>query len=155
MTTPEMTHTPHPGSRLDSVATAAAQTAPTSVPDEQVGTVSGTFDFVVPTAEVLPALGRGYVVVLSAANPVLRVLPQDPLRRGAVVLAIDNDVYLGSDLDGVQQAAGGTAGTTAGYLPAGIAVPISAKNTWFAGATTASNVTTSSRVSVWIFLDDE
>jgi len=145
----ETTHIPHPGSRLDAVAQASAQEQP---PAEHIGTVTGQQKVVVPVAQQLPALGRGYVVILGPNNPVLRVLPQDPARRGAVILAIDSDVYLGDSYDGVQQAAGGTTGTTAGYLPAGIAVPVSSENAWFAGAT---NDTMSCRVSVWIFLDSE
>jgi len=146
----ETTHIPHPGSRLDAVAQAAS--AGTGIPETDIGTVSGQQKVVVPVAQQLPALGRGYVVVLGPNNPVLRVLPQDPARRGAVILAIDSDVYLGDSYDGVQQAAGATTGTTAGYLPAGIAVPVSSENAWFAGAT---NESTSCRVSVWIFLDSE
>lgn len=141
--------TPHPGSRMDATARAADQETPL----EEVRTVTGYDLPAVRTAEELPALGRGYVIVLGPANPVLRLLPQDPQRRSAVVLAVDNDVYIGDSKENVTAAqAAGTAGTTAMYLPAGIALPVSNKAAWYAGATTTG---TSSRVSVLISLDNE
>lgn len=144
------TFTPHPGSRLDAVDQAAQQQAPEV--HAEIGTVSGHPELVVPVAEQLPALGRGYVVVLGAANQVLPLLPQDPARRSAIVLAVDNDVYLAETRDGALAAAGGNTGTTAFYLPAGIAVPVMNRSAWFAAATTT---VTASRVSVMISLDGE
>jgi hypothetical protein len=105
----------------------------------------------VPVRDETPAQGNGGVIVLSNANPVLQLLPQDPRRRGAVVLAVDNDVYLSHSRDLAAFAQGTTTGTQATYLPAGIAVPISSKNAWYAAATTLA---TNSRVSVLVFKDD-
>ena len=99
-----------------------------------------------------PAQGNAAVIVLSAANPVLPLLPQDPRRRRAVVLAVDNDVYLSQSRDLAAGAAGTNTGVQAGYLPAGIGIPLDSKNAWYAAATT---VATSSRVSVFVFKDDE
>jgi hypothetical protein len=106
----------------------------------------------VPVRDETPAQGNGGVVVLSAANPVLQLLPQDPRRRGAVVLAVDNDVYLSNSKDIAAIAQGTTTGTQAGYLPAGIGIPLSSKNAWYVAATTTA---TSSRVTVFVFKDDE
>ena len=106
----------------------------------------------VPVRVETPAQGVGNVVVLSAANPVLQLLPQDPRRRGAVVLAVDNDVYLSASRDLAAFAAGSNTGTQAGYLPAGIGIPLNSKNAWYVAATTTA---TSSRVTVFVFKDDE
>lgn len=108
----------------------------------------------VPVRDEAPASGTGRVVVLSAANPVLPVLPQDPRRRNAIILAVDNDVYLSHshELAGFPGAVGTNTGVQAGYLPAGIAIPVTSKRAWSVGATTLA---TNSRVSVWIFKDDE
>jgi hypothetical protein len=106
----------------------------------------------VPVRVETPAQGVGNVVVLSAANPVLQLLPQDPRRRGAVVLAVDNDVYLSASRDLAGFAVGSNAGTQAAYLPAGIGIPLNSKNAWYVAATTTA---TSSRVTVLVFKDDE
>jgi hypothetical protein len=106
----------------------------------------------VPVRDEAPAQGNGGVVVLSAANPVLQLLPQDPRRRLAVVLAVDNDVYLSHSRDLAAFAQGANTGTQAAYLPAGIGIPIHSKNAWYVAATT---VATSSRVTVLVFKDDE
>lgn len=106
----------------------------------------------VPVRDEPPDQGNGGVVVLSAANPVLQILPQDPRRRSAVILAVDNDVYISQNRDVASFAQGTNTGTQAAYLPAGIAVPISSRNSWYAAATTTA---TGSRVTVLVFKDDE
>jgi hypothetical protein len=106
----------------------------------------------VPVRVETPAQGVGNVVTLSTANPVLQLLPQDPRRRGAVVLAVDNDVYISHSRDLAAFTQGTATGTQAGYLPAGIGVPINSKNAWYVAATTLA---TSSRVTVFVFKDDE
>jgi hypothetical protein len=94
-----------------------------------------------------PETGTARTVTLSAANPALPLLPADTTRRSAVILAVDNDVYLSSDPGQAMTAASSGGATAEGvfYLPAGIGVPW--QNTgvlWVAATTTA----TSSRVSV-------
>jgi hypothetical protein len=140
--------TAHPGSRMDATASAAAQ----ETPSEEISAVTGEPVPVVAVAEQPPALGRGYVVVLSDSNPVLPLLPQDPNRRSAIVLAIDSDVYICASRDDAAAAAGGTSGTSAFYLPAGIAVPVQNRAAWYAAATTTA---AGSRISVMISLDGE
>jgi hypothetical protein len=106
----------------------------------------------VPVRDEPPDQGVGNVVTLSAANPVLQLLPQDPRRRGAVVLAVDNDVYLSHSRDLAAFAQGANTGTQAAYLPAGMGIPVSSRNAWYVGATTTA---TSSRVTVLVYKDDE
>jgi hypothetical protein len=106
----------------------------------------------VPVRDESPAQGNGNVVTLSVANPMLQLLPQDPRRRLAVVLAVDNDVYLSHSRDLAAFAQGVNTGTQAAYLPAGIGIPIHSKNAWYVAAT---NTTTSSRVTVLVYKDDE
>jgi len=140
--------TPHPGSRLDATAQAAAH----EMPAEQIETPSGDPEIVVPVITVLPELGRGYVVVLSANNLVLPLLPQDPRRRSATVLAVDNDVYIAPTREAVQGSAGAATGTGAFYLPKGIPMPVPAKGAWYTAATTSAS---QSRVSVLVCTDGE
>jgi hypothetical protein len=86
-------------------------------------------------------------VTLGAANPVLPLLPRDSTRRSAVILAVDNDVYLTSDPGAAATAAAVDAASAQGvfYLPAGIAIPWQNTDRLFAAATTQA---TSSRISV-------
>jgi hypothetical protein len=106
----------------------------------------------VPVRDEPPDQGIGNVVTLSAANPVLQILPQDPRRRGAVILAVDNDVYLSHSRDLAAFAQGANTGTQAAYLPAGIGIPVSSRNAWYVAATT---LLTSSRVTALVYKDDE
>lgn len=106
----------------------------------------------VPVRNETPAQGNARGVVLSAANPVLLLLPQDPRRRSAVLVAVDNDVYLASSLELAQAAQGSAASTQAFYLPAGVAIPVVNKSALYAAATTTA---TASRISVLISKDDE
>lgn len=106
----------------------------------------------VPVRDEAPAQSIPRCITLSAANPVLPLLPQDPRRRSAVVLAVDNDVYIAGSADLANAAQGSPASPHAFYLPAGIAVPVDTKAaSWVACTTTA----TSSRVSVLINKDDQ
>lgn len=146
-------HVPAPGSRLDGAqAAAAAAVGDGQVPAEAIGEVSGETRYVVPIIAELPALGRATLVVLNANNPVLPILPQDPARRSAVLLAVDNDVYLSEAKDRAASVAGTATGTVCAYLPKGIPVPVAAKCAWWVAATT---VASNSRVSAIIGLDTD
>jgi hypothetical protein len=98
-----------------------------------------------------PALGTARSVTLSANNPWLPVLPQDPKRRDAVLLAVDNDVYVTTSREIAMEIAGGNTGVDAFYLPVGIGIPFGAKCAYWVAATTTN---TSSLVSVSIVKDD-
>lgn len=106
----------------------------------------------IPVRNETPAQGVGSCTVLSAANPVLPLLPRDPRRRHALVLAVDNDVYLASSLELAQGLAGAATGVSGFYLPKGIVVPVVNKAAWWAAATTTGS---SSRISVMVDKDDE
>lgn len=97
-----------------------------------------------------PDSGTARTVTLSPAYQVARLLPADPQRRGAVVLAVDNDVYLTQSEGLARDVAGGSSALQAFYLPAGIGIPIANQGQYWVAATTAA---TSSRVSVLIDRD--
>ncbi len=99
-----------------------------------------------------PAQATARCVSLSANNPVRPLLPQDPRRRRAVILAVDNDVYVASSLELAQAVEGSTTASDAFYLSKGIPLPVTAKAAlWVAATTTA----TASRVSVLVEKDDQ
>jgi hypothetical protein len=94
-----------------------------------------------------PETGIARTVTLSPNNPALPLLPRDTTRRSAVILAVDNDVYLSNDPGNAQRAAasGGAAAEGVFYLPAGIGLPWQNTDQLWAAVTTTG---TSSRVSV-------
>ncbi len=98
-----------------------------------------------------PAIGIGQCVSLSSAESVKPVLPQDPHRRHALLLAVDNDVWIAGSKEVAQAAEGSTAGSFAFYLPKGVPVPVINKGAWWAAATTTASV---SRISVMVDKDD-
>jgi hypothetical protein len=108
--------------------------------------------YVVSVRNETPALGTAYCVTLNANNEYLELVPRDPNRRNAVVLAVDNDVYICSSREVAAQAAAGTTSTLAFYLSKGIAVPIDSKAPYWVACTTTSG---NSRVSVMVNKDDE
>lgn len=140
---------PRPGGMVDSArqAVTAAQDSPAVTVANDNGPVTYAAVRVRPET---PDLGTARTVTLSAANEVLPLFGRDAQRRGAVVLAVDNDVYIASDHGLAWQAAGGNAAEGVFYLPKGIPVPLDTQaQLWTACTTTA----TSSRVSVLITLD--
>lgn len=108
----------------------------------------------IPVRDEAPALAVARCVTLSASNPVKLALPQDPRRRSAVLLAVDNDVYIAASKELGEEAAnsGGATSEYAFYLPAGIGIPVVSKAALWAAVTTTS---TSSRLSVLINKDDQ
>lgn len=106
----------------------------------------------IPVRDEAPALAVARCVNLGSANPVRLLLPQDPRRRRAVVLAIDNDVYVASSLELAQAVEGAATGSDAFYLSKGVPLPVTTKAAlWVACTTTGS----ASRVSVLVEKDDE
>lgn len=92
-------------------------------------------------------IANATTVLLNLSQPVQRLLPRDSHRRSAVILAVDNDVYVTSDPGMAINLAGSTTGVGAFYLPAGIGIPVESTAELWAAATT---VATNSRVSVLI-----
>lgn len=93
-------------------------------------------------------LATAMTVTLGSLNQWSLLLPGDQHRRSAVVLAIDNDVYLTHDQGSAISVAGTSTGTQGFYLPAGIAVPVESTAPVYVAATTT---TTNSRVSAMIY----
>jgi len=99
-----------------------------------------------------PALGIGQCISLSSSSGTVKlVLPQDPRRRHALLLSVDNDVWIAGTKEVAQAAEGSTAGSYCFYLPKGVPVPIINKGAWYAAATTTASV---SRISVMVDKDD-
>jgi len=98
-----------------------------------------------------PALGYAQCNLLGNANQTMLILPQDPLRRNALVLAVDNDVYLCSSKETAQAAAGVTSSSAGFYLPKSILMAVPSKGAVWAAVTTTSQT---SRVSVFVARDE-
>ena len=137
---------PRPGGKIDTARRQAQ-----SLADEPVAKQ----DYLVkgkPVAvdALLPDTGIAITVTLTVNNPVRLLLPRDTTRRGAVILAVDNPVYVAVDGNLAYQAEGSATSTGAFYLPVGI--PVRVGNTaelWVSATTTG----TSSRVSAMSDID--
>jgi hypothetical protein len=92
-----------------------------------------------------------YTVVLSATNPVLPLLPVDPEREDAAILAVDNPVVIAQSYEQAANPANTVANVPqpiGTYIPVGVRWPVKATGaTWVGLTTTATN----SRVSVMVF----
>lgn len=134
-----------PGGKID---TTRRQREAESLADEPVGQQDTLVKGKPVAVDCLaPETGTARTITLSPNNPVLPLLPRDTTRRSAVVLAVDNDVYLSSDPGQATTAAASGGATAEGvfYLPAGIALPWQNTDQLWAAVTTTG---TSSRVSV-------
>jgi hypothetical protein len=146
----DATHTTHDSALAKMEHNAAMEVHGTvAVPEESD---IETKTYVVPMVPVTPEMGLARCVTLNSNNQWLELVPRNPKRRNAVVLAVDNDVYLCSSREIAAQVAGSATSGLAFYLPKSIAVPIlSQAPYWVACTTTASN----SRVSVMVNDDSE
>jgi hypothetical protein len=88
-------------------------------------------------------------VTLSTQYQVARLLAADPGRRSAVILPVDNDVYVTGSQGLANDVAGGASALQAGYFPAGIGLPIENQGEYWAAATTSGT----SRITVIINRD--
>lgn len=137
---------PRPGGKIDTARRMAEQHPDKDLP------VAGTDTLIKGRPVAVDSLqaeaGLATMVVLNAANPVLQLVPRDTTRRAAVLLAVDNDVYIATSPQQATAAAaagGTTFAGVVGYLPAGIPVPWpSTAPLWAAPTTTA----TQSRITV-------
>lgn len=140
---------PKPGGLVDTWRKAQAALADTAT--EHVADNDGPVKYqAIRTRPEPPDLGTARTITLSAANPVLMLLGQDAQRRGAVVLAVDNDVYLSSDQGLAWQSQGGASAEGCFYLLKGVPVPVDAQAPLWAACTTTA---ASTRISVLITRD--
>lgn len=100
---------------------------------------------------VSPAIGYPQCYQLSSANSVALILPHDPLRRNALILANDNDVYLCASKEAAQAVAGTTTGVAGFYLNKTILMAVPSKGAVWAATTTNSGT---SRVSIFVARDE-
>ena len=142
---------PKPGGMVDTVRRQAAaeekQLAALAAAPEPDSI--GEYDAIrVRTEE--PDNGTARTITLSSANPVAQLLPRDETRRSAVVLAIDNNVWVSYNQGTAADLAGVTGAGSAFYLPAGIAIPFGNRAQLWVSPTTMAG---SSRVSVLVSRD--
>jgi hypothetical protein len=132
-----------PGGKIDTARRMAEQHSDKDLPVANTDTlIKGK---PVAVDNLLPTLGTAITVTLNSANPVLQALPKDTTRRGAILIAIDNPVYLTTKQNDATTAEGTADATLAGYLPVGVPVPVPFTDAvWVAATTTA----TQSRVTV-------
>jgi hypothetical protein len=134
---------PRPGGKIEAARRNAERD---SLADEPVAQQDYLMKGKPVAVDVLaPDIGVARTVTLTANNPVLPLLPRDTTRRGAVVLAVDNPVYIATDVNLAQQAVGSATSTQAFFLPVGVPVPVPYTAELWASATTTAS---SSRVSV-------
>jgi hypothetical protein len=143
---PESLFPPRPGGMVD---TARRQLAAEAAHLEQLaGQQAEAEPFTmtaVPVRAEPPDIGTARTFTLTAAYPVAQLLGADRQRRVAIVMAVDNDVYLTGNEGTAHDVAGSATAGQAFYLPAKIAMPIADQgNYWIAATTTA----TATRVSV-------
>lgn len=113
----------------------------------------------IPVRDEAPAQGTGRTISLSANNPVRPLLPQDPRRRRAVVVAVEKPAVICQSLD-LAQAANGAANTGSiegFYLPVGVPFPMLNKAAWWVTYTTtdAPGAGAVNHVSVLVEKDDQ
>ena len=134
-----------PGGKIDTARRMAEHNPDEDMPVAETDTLIKGRPVAVDS--IPPENGLATVVVLNSANPVLQLLPRDTTRRSAVLLAVDNDVYI-STSPSVANAAAASDGTSfegAFYLPKGIGVPWQSTAPLWAAPTTLAS---SSRISV-------
>jgi hypothetical protein len=147
---PEELFPPKPGGMVDTArkqaAAEAAQLAGYNAAVEGETGPSGQAYEAIRVRPQPPDTGIPRTITLSASYPVAQLLPADPQRRVAIVLAVDNDVYLTKAQGPAADAAGAaTSGGPLFYLPKGLMLPISDQDKYYVSATTTSST---SRVSV-------
>lgn len=97
-----------------------------------------------------PDIGTARTITLSSANPVLQLLPTDRSRRSAVILSVDNDIYLTQDQNIANSVYGAATNGQAFYLSKGLVLTVANQGELYAACTTTA---TSSRVSVLVSKD--
>jgi hypothetical protein len=113
-----------------------------------------------PAGKRKTARGVYTTFVLTANDPVQCILPEDPARVSAWVVALDNDIVIGGkgQVQVTQNTASGVPVPIGAYIPTGVfgdqrpaLFPVDDCNAVYAGITTTSS---NSRVSVAAFYED-
>lgn len=140
-----MTTTPHPGSAIAkaqefAAAEAARLGAAAAVPVPEPPAMTAVP--VTGTARVANADTAAYSTrVLSSTNPAVMVLPQDPQRYRAVVIASADTVYLCATREAAQEVAINGSVTAGALLPANVAVELFSKEQVWAANSSATTAT--------------
>lgn len=149
-----MTTPAHPGSRIDRTASAAAQAAPDlSAAEAHQADIASVEPNMLPVpVDIIGGEGAIWSTRVIPAGGAVRILPTDPMRRNAIVMAIDNPIVLCQTQELAQAAANTATGTpypTGFYLPSSgnNAVPLRARGEVWAANTSASATT---RVSILV-----
>jgi hypothetical protein len=113
----------------------------------------------IPVRSESPAQGIGRTAGLNANRPVLPLLPQDPRRRRAVVVAVEKPAVVCASVD-LATAANGQASTGSiegFYLPVNVPLEITAKGAFWVTytSTDAPGAGATNHVSVLVEKDDE
>lgn len=153
MTDPEEMFPPKAGGMVDTarkkLAAEADQLAAHNAAQEEASVNSAEVGAIPVRAEA-PDTGNIRAITLSGAYPVARLLPADPNRRSAVILPVDNDVYVTGSQGLANDVAGSAGAGQAGYFPAGIGLPIDNQGEYWVAATTTSST---SRITVIVNRD--
>lgn len=148
---PEELFPPKPGGMVDTVRRQrqAEQDQAASLDDAVAAAAPGDYT-AVRVRISQPDLATARTVTLSSANPVAPLVPRDDQRRAAVVIAVDNDIWISANEGTANDLAGTSGAGSAFYLPAGIGFPFDTRaQLWVACTTTSA----SSRVSVFTTRD--
>jgi hypothetical protein len=136
---------PRPGGKIDTARRNAEQDSLAEQPvAHQDYLINGK---PVAVDSLVPEIGGARTVTLDVNNPAIPLLPRDTTRRSALILAVDNDVYLSNDPGQAMTAANSGGATAEGvfYLPKSVPVPWQNTDQLWAAVTTTG---TSSRISV-------
>ncbi len=115
---------PKPGSAVDTVRKQnAANAMQLSSPDVIAEHENVSYEAIRVQMQE-PDIGTARTITLSSANPVLPLLPVDRTRRSAIVVAVDNDVYITQDQNIANTVQGAATNGQAFYLPKGVVLPV-------------------------------
>jgi len=131
---------------------------PAPIPDPDASAIPEPFP-VIAVRDEAPAQGIPRTVGLSANRPVLPLLPQDPRRRRAVIIAVEKPAVIcpSVDLAVAVNGAANTGSIEGFYLPVNVPIVWTSKSAeWVTFTTTdAPGAGATNHVSVLVEKDDE
>lgn len=133
-------HIPHPGGSVDMTHRAdMAATDGVAIPVNEPSPVGG---FVVPVRQDNPEECIPRTVQLGASNNTyLPLLPMDMQRRRAVIVPVNNDIWISENKDRASQAAGinpSTGYSMAAHIPSGTNLVVESRGELWVSSTTAA-----------------